>query len=214
MRARTIVALLLLFGALPFAAATNHVATGGEEIQGRAILFDLTRFDPDLAAVAGHATGTVSWFNGAIAFQREMDGWVYAAPAGTPDPAEKRLTPTGTWYNFTDHNGATWHVAEWTYTDAHELQYRLGDQIATERMALQVHVWTVRVAGDAIRDATLDLDYNFVTVIDTTKLGVTPVDEHGRATDDPFHPNGENAGAHNVDLHFSRADPQSLCLTC
>jgi hypothetical protein len=154
----------------------------------------------------------VSWFNGVITFQRAQDGWVYATPAGTPDPVGKRLIPTGTWYNFTDHNGGTWRIAEWYYLDVHHLQYRLGDATATERVGLKVHVWSVRAASAPLRDQTIGLDYNFVIVVDVTKLGVTPVDEHGRPTADPFFPNGASGG--NIDLHFSRTDPQTLCLRC
>lgn len=212
MRMRTVVILLIVFGSLPFAAASNQVSSEGGDIEGRTILFDLTRFDPDLAAVAGHARATTDWFNGAVSINRPDDGWVYAASAGTSDPSSKRLVPTGTWYNFTDHNDATWNVQEWYYLDKHELQYSLGGQSATESVTLKVHVWTVETTKKEISDKQFGRDYNFVVVVDTEKLGVTPLDEDGNPTGDPFIP--DNDKTDQVDLYFSRTDPASRCTTC
>jgi hypothetical protein len=212
MRVRTLVVLLIVFASLPFAAASNQVTTQGGDIQGRTILFDLTRFDPHLAAVAGEASATVSWFNGAISFNRGDEGWVYAAPAGAPDPTGKRLVPTGTWFNFTDHNGATWNVQEWFYMDVQTLQYRLGDQTATERVGIKVHVWTVETSKNTVRDIQLERDYNFVVVVDTNKLGVTPVDADGNPIGDSFIPG--DGGGNQIDLYFSQNDPADRCSNC
>lgn len=212
MRMRTLVILLIVFGSLPFAAASSQVTSQGGDIEGRTILFDLTRFDPDLAAVAGHAHATTDWFNGAISINRAQEGWVYAAPSGTSDPSMKRLVPTGTWYNFTDYNDATWSVREWYYLDKHELQYSLGGETAMERITLKVHVWTVETSKNAISDKKFARDYNFVVVVDTAKLGVTPVDENGEPTGDPFLP-GNDSGD-QIDLYFSRTDPTSRCTAC
>ncbi len=182
---KAVIAIVVLFGSLPFAAASNEVHTEGGDVEGRAILFDLTRFDPDLAAVAGLAQAKVNWFGGAISFDKGREGWVYATTAGAGDPTKERLTPTGQWYNFTDNNGATWNVQEWFYLDMREVQYRLGDQTATEREGHKVYVWTVHTTEDAFRDAQLNLQYNFVVVVDVTKLGLHPVDETGQESGMP-----------------------------
>lgn len=212
MRMRTLIILLIVFASLPFAAASNQVTTQGGDIQGRTILFDLTRFDPDLAAVAGQASETVSWFNGALNFKRGDEGWVYAVPSGAPDPTEKRLIPTGIWYNFTDYNGATWNVREWYYMDVHTLQYSLGDQTAVERMGIKVHVWTVETTRQPVKDLQLDREYNFVVVVDTQKLRVTPVDEDGQAVGKDFLPGNDRGD--QIDLYFSREDPGARCTSC
>lgn len=204
--------ILIVLGALPFAAASNQVTTHSGDIEGRAILFDLTRFDPDLAAVAGQASATVSWFNGALTFNKGDEGWVYAAPAGAPDPTGKRLVPTGQHYNFTDYNGAQWHVKEWYYMDVQTLQYSLGDQTATERSGIKVHVWTVETSGTPVHDKQLGRAYNFVVVVDTEKLGVTPVDDEGNPRGDSFIPGNDEGD--QIDLYFSREDPHSRCSTC
>lgn len=213
MNTKAVIAILVLFGSLPFAAASNQVHTESGDVEGRAILFDLTKFDPDLAAVAGLAQSKVQWLGGAISFDKGREGWVYATPAGTGDPTEQRLIPSGTWYNFTDDNGATWIVQEWFYLDMREVQYELGGQSATEREGHQVYVWTVKTTEKAFRDAELGLDYNFVVVVDVTKLGMFPVDESGGTKGAPFGPDG-GPPTHDVDLMFTRDDPSDRCVTC
>lgn len=212
MNAKTAAAIILIFVSLPFAAASNQVSTEGGDIAGRAILFDLTRFDPDLAAVAGHATGKVSWFDGAITFEREQRGWVWAVPAGTPEPTGQRLFPTGEYYNFTDDNGATWQVTEWFYLQVRDSQYRLGDQVATERIGHRVHVWTVQTSDEAIIDQTLGLTYNFVVVIDVSKLDVQVIDGDGDPVGTGYSADAERSG--EIDLHFSKVDPYGRCIPC
>lgn len=212
MNTKTAIGLILVFVTLPFAAASNQITSDNSDVSGRAILFDLTRFDPDLAAVAGHATSKVGWFDGAVTFKTESDGWVWAAPAGTPDPTDQRLFPTGEYYNFTDDNGATWIVQEWYYLQVRDSQYRLGDSVAVERTGYKVHVWTVRTSGEPITDAALGLTYNFVVVIDVTKLEVQPVGVEGEPTGPGFSADAERRG--EVDLHFSKIDPNGRCIPC
>lgn len=213
MNTKAIIAVLVLFGSLPFAAASNNITTEGSDIEGRSILFDLTRFDPDLAAVAGLAQSKVNWFGGAISFDQGREGFVYATAADAGDPSKERLIPTGQWYNFTDDNGATWNIQEWYFLKVREVQYRLGDQTATERSGTKVHVWTVPTTKSTFTDSELQLDYNFVVVVDVSKLGVIPVDEDGKATGAPMSPNGGPA-TQDIDLHFTRTDPAKRCVTC
>lgn len=218
MNLRAVLAFILVAGSLPFAAASGHVASG--DIDGRTILFDLTQYDPDLAAVAGHARETANWFDGTFVVDKGSKGFVYAVPAGTDDPTGKPLFPTGDWYNFTDDNGATWHVREWYYLDVQEVQYMLGGHAATEKIAHKVHVWTVETLATPIVDADQDLTYNFVVVVDVTKLEPVLVEGDG-TTSDPSSssssssssgPSGSGAG--NVDIHFSRKDPVRRCVGC
>lgn len=199
MRLKTVLGILVIAGSIPFAAATGHLES--ESVSGRMILFDLTQYDPDLAAVAGLAEGKSSWFNGVVVLDKESDGWVYAVPKGSDDPTGKNLYPTGQHYNFTDDNGASWNVQEWVYIDAEEVQYMLGNQLATERRTVEVPVWTVKT-GDATTDALSGQRYNFVVVVDVTFLT-------GEA---PAEPEVERTA--EIDLYFLRHDPADRCMPC
>ncbi|MBW3582409.1 MAG: hypothetical protein KY455_04850 [Euryarchaeota archaeon] len=205
MRLRTIVAVIIIAGSIPFAAATGQVRT--EDVEGRMILFDLTKYDPDLAAVAGLATGQTSWFDGVVVLDKASQGWVYAVPKGTGDPSGKNLFPTGETYAFTDDNGASWSVREWYYLEPKEVQYMLGNHLATERLTVKVHVWTVHT-GAVTTDSGSGQDYNFVVVVDVTKLA-TEVDGF---TSDSGDPEGPREG--QIDLWFLREDPEKRCLPC
>jgi hypothetical protein len=133
--------------------------------------------------VAGIVLCLVLWFNDLVLFRvpagtTGMCGesrFVYAYPAGAPDPrGNPTLLPSGRSWDFADPNAGQWHVVEYTYRQLDVAVHQdlglpdfLGEDVRTEQTN---HTAWIVEAGEPIRDPTLHEDYNFVVLLDTTKL--------------------------------------------
>ncbi|MCA1813710.1 MAG: hypothetical protein LC624_07140 [Halobacteriales archaeon] len=177
--------ILAALAATPLAAAADSNPHAQNVVAGHTVFAELTPDGSSFAAIAGSVQCQVLWFNDQVLFRvpagtTGMCGdarFVYAYPAGAPDPrGNPTLAPTGRAWDFTDPNGAGWHVAEYQYRQLDiTLHQDLGlpDYIGSDLRADQTNhtAWVVE-AGQPIRDPTILRDYNFVVLVDTAKLVV------------------------------------------
>jgi len=176
-----LIALALAILALPVAAAQPLSTTSA--VEGHTVF---ARVDPggsSFAAIAGIVECQVVWFNNQVLFQVDpgttgMCGdarYIYAYPSHAPDPrGNPTLESTGRMWDFSDPNGASWHVAEFRYqqldvsVDQHlGLPDALPDGVGTDQAGFVT--WVVET-GPRVYDPTLQDYYNFVTLVDTSKV--------------------------------------------
>lgn len=158
-------------------------------VEGHTIFVNLAPEGSDLAAIAGSVECQVLWFDDQILFQVPVGesglcgdaNFVYAYPGTAPDPrGNPTLKPTGMVWDFVDPNGAPWHVAEYTYKQLEVTvnQYLGLPDFLVENVTvgqMDYYAWVVE-AGPSIRDPTVNQDYNFVLLVDTSKILLTQED--------------------------------------
>jgi hypothetical protein len=177
------IALAAALVVLPVAAAAPSISAT-QVVEGHTTFVALAPEGSDLAAIAGSVDCEVKWFDGQVLFRASagttgMCGdarFVYAYPAGAPDPrGNPTLRATQRVWDFADPNAAGWHVAEYEYRQLElDVSQDLGlpeDALASESTVAELPflAWVVET-GPAVHDATIDEDYNFVVIVDTSKL--------------------------------------------
>ena len=178
-------ALVLL---TPVAAATQPLSAT-QVVEGHTVFVQMSPQGSDLAAVAGSVQCQVLWFNDQVLFRVPAGSsglcgdarFVYAYPANAPDPrGNPTLKPTGLVWDFTDPNGASWHVAEYEYRQLQVtvnqnliVPHFIGENITIEQF--NYTTWIVE-AGPSTFEPTLNQDYNFVLLVDTAKVLMTEPD--------------------------------------
>jgi hypothetical protein len=185
---RKMLALAAALTLVPVATAAQPLGAQSV-VEGHTVFAHLTPDGGDLAAVAGSVQCQVLWFNDQVLFRvpagtTGMCGdarFVYAYPANAPDPrGNPTLNPTGRQWDFTDPNGAPWHVVEYDYR---QLSVRVNQNLGLpdfvgENITLEQFNYTAWIveSGAPIRDPTIDEDYNFVVLVDTSRILLTEHD--------------------------------------
>ena len=186
-RKATLVAALALLLWLPSGISVNT----GPLVTGHSTFYNGTGFDPCLASIVGVMRTDVRWFNDMVLVERYggKGTFVYITENGADDPREKQfLYSDGVTYDFTDPNGATWHVEElWYPKGNHVPGSELPDTTdpndfggATVYHENQKHyVWVVELSAQPVYDLYAPKDknhpyyhtvYNFVALVDTCRF--------------------------------------------
>lgn len=182
---RKLIVLAAALAVMPVAAAAQTPISSNQVVEGHTVFAQLVPDSGDLAAIAGSVQCQVLWFNNQVLFRVPAGttslcgdaSFVYAYPAGAPDPrGNPTLRPTGRVWDFTDPNGAPWHVAEYAYNQldlAVNQDMGLPDFVSDNATLRQLNytAWVVET-GPPIHDPTIQQDYNFVVLVDMTKLTV------------------------------------------
>lgn len=184
-------AKLALAAALVLLPATAYAQpiSATQVVEGHTVFVNLSPDGSDLAAIAGSVECQVLWFNDQVLFRVPAGTsglcgdarFVYAYPSNAPDPrGNPTLKPTGMVWDFTDPNGAPWHVAEYHYKQLSvQVNQNLGlPHFVAENVTVEQFEYTAWIveAGPSIREPTLNSDYNFVILVDTGKILLTQRD--------------------------------------
>lgn len=177
------------------ALPTAYTFQQQEVVTGHTTYASMDGLDPCVAGIAGIVRLRVMWFNDQVLFERApTDGgaWVYAVEGGAPDPREALLRPTGEAFEFTDPNGMTWVVREYTYpgepvevsqgnvtvnrspsasgTTVDGGNYTVTPPSASPGPGGSWYAWVVQT-GPVVEDfAATGRPYNFVDLVDTCKF--------------------------------------------
>lgn len=189
MHANVKIALAAALMVLPPTAIAAEPFGTTSVVEGHTVFVSLTPEGSDLAAVAGDVQCQVLWFNDQVLFRVPVGtsglcgdaAFVYAYPSAAPDPrGNPTLKPTGRAWDFSDPNGAPWHVVEYGYKQVQvSVEQHLGlPDFLVENVTISQFdylTWVVE-AGPPVRDPTLNQDYNFVLLVDTSKILLTQED--------------------------------------
>lgn len=217
--------------ALPMAAAATTLEEQ-EVVTGHAMFADMSGFDEDIAAIAGHAESRVVWFNGQSIMNTVSDGFIYAVESeASCSPLEgANFTFQDYGLSYIDPNNESHIVAHYTYACSpggitgvvEELVF--GDDT--------YHVWVTHTHeltqdNPIVAEGDAGRTYNFALAVDTSFMGqeeMTHSGEGGRTTselnggdayclEEDAHHCGNGAGneehEHNtaqVDLFYSKDD--------
>jgi hypothetical protein len=187
MNAKIVLAVALAIAAPATAYASPFDAT--QVVEGHTVFVNLSPEGSDLAAIAGSVQCQVLWFNDEVLFRVPAGTsglcgdarFVYAYASNAPDPrGNPTLRPTGQVWDFVDPNGAPWHVVEYGYKQVSVVVNQnlglpdfIAENITLEQ--LDYTTWIVE-AGPPIHEPTLKADYNFVLLVDTSKILLTKDD--------------------------------------
>ncbi|HEV8359946.1 MAG TPA: hypothetical protein VGR28_05745 [Candidatus Thermoplasmatota archaeon] len=182
------IALAAALMVLPVAAAAEPFAAT-PVVEGHTVFVRLAPEGSDLAAIAGSVECQVKWFDDQILFRvpagtTGMCGdarFIYAYPGNAPDPrGNPTLERTDRMWDFTDPNGMPWHVVEYAYMQLQVavnqnlmLPDFLGENITLEQF--NYTAWVVE-AGPSMHEPSINEDYNFVLLVDTSKVLLTQPD--------------------------------------
>lgn len=194
--------------ALP-ATAYAEPLNANTVVEGHSVFVSLSPDGSSLAAVAGSVYCQVLWFNDQVLFREPAGssglcgdaGFVYAYPTEAPDPrGNPTLKPTGRAWDFADPNAAGWHVVEYTYQQLQVevvqnlgLPTILGEELGLSHLAFTT--WVVEAASTPIHDPTLNAEYNFVILVDTSKVLLT---QPGGTTHDGTPGNVQGGNSHDA----------------
>jgi hypothetical protein len=159
-------------------------------VTGHSTFYNGNGFDPCLASVAGIMRTQVLWFNDQVLAERYggKGTYVYVTENGSGDPrSHSYLYTDGTAYDFTDPNGAAWHIDEafWAPDNVPNEQNNIdpssdpskpgGVTVSQDRY----YVWIVELSAFPIHDqfagSPYDTQnyhdvYNFLDIVDTCKF--------------------------------------------
>lgn len=200
-RKAALVAATALLLWLPSGISVNS----GPLVTGHSTFYNGTGFDPCLASIVGVMRTDVRWFNDMVLVERYggKGTYVYVTENGADDPREKQyLFTDGVSYDFTDPNGATWHVEElYWVNDGHAYQDVNADPGNPNELPSagafhedsKVYVWVVELSAQPVYDLYAPKDknhpyyhtvYNFVALIDTCRFHRTEETNYNGATYD------------------------------
>lgn len=196
---------LLVVGLLlpvPFAAAAVSPEERGV-VTGHTIYFDANFLNDSLAGIVGIAQVKIVWFNGFSLYSKFTSGWVYAVEADTGNPTKEDLVDTGNDRSYDDPNGYVWLVKELYYEKQVDGAARvLGASPSVEK----VYVWAVQVVDPPAYDTSIGEEYNFVLVVDASKMTFHEAKAHSHEEGAPPHVHDSV----DVDLYFAEVDPATL----
>lgn len=175
--------------ALPLAAATTLEEI--DVVTGHTVFADMSGFDDNIAAIAGHAESRVVWFNGQSIMNTVTDGFVYAVESGAScDPLEGENFEFQDYnMSFIDPNDVSHIVAHYTYECESSL-FAL-DPLDLLSGTDTYHVW-VTLTHELTRDDPIVQEgdrgrtYNFALAVETELMGdrdeLTHSGDGGRTT--------------------------------
>jgi hypothetical protein len=230
---KMIIAIAALL-ALPMAAAATTLEEQ-QVVSGHAVFADMSGFDENIAAIAGHAESRVVWFNGQTIMNTVSEGFIYAAESGNScGPLRgENFTFQGYDLSFIDPNNVSHIVAHYTYECPASLFNPTGfleeELFGVATYSVWVtHTHAVQRDSPIVAEGDAGRLYNFALAVDLSEFDstgeLTHSGEGGRTTseinsgdsycpEEEAHHCGEGGGndehthrTADVDLYYSQQD--------